>query len=180
MKGVVFNIVQEVVEQHLGPDVWDSAIEHSGVDGAFTSLGNYPDADLDGLVGALGRLAQMPRDDVLVFAGRHGFERLAERHPELLSPHATWRDVIAHLDDIIHPEVAKIYPGVEPPMFAVVDDPDIPAALRVTYTSRRQLCALAEGLIRGLGDWYRVELEVRHLCCVRQGDACCELMVVPE
>ena len=124
MKGVVFNIVQEVVEEHLGQEMWDDAVDRSDVDGAYTSLGNYPDADLEQLVGSLGELSQLSRSDVLVFAGRHGFQQLAGRHPDLVAPYSAWREVVEHLDDIIHPEVAKIYPGTDTPSFTIIAQPD--------------------------------------------------------
>ncbi len=175
MKGVVFNVVHEVVDAQLGPATWDDAIDRSGVEGVYTSLGNYPDAELGQLVGALAHSTRLSDDEVLVFAGRHGFERLAERHPDLVAAYDNWPEVIEHLDDIIHPEVAKIYPGVEVPSFEVVELAD--RSVRVVYRSRRQLCALAEGLLRGLGTWFRCELEVEHVECERRGDASCTLAV---
>jgi hypothetical protein len=175
MKGVVFNIVQEVVEEHLGPDVWDDAVDRSGVEGVYTSLGNYSDDDLEQLVGSLGQLAQLPRHDVLVFAGRHGFQQLASRHPDLVAPYAGWREVIDHLDAIIHPEVAKIYPDTDTPSFNVTHSDT--GSVTIVYDSRRQLCALAEGLLLGLGDWFRCTLAVSHIECVRQGGASCTLAV---
>ncbi len=175
VKGVVFNIVQEVVEEHLGENVWDDAVDRSRVEGAYTSLGNYPDADLEQLVGSLGDLAQLPRDDVLVFAGRHGFRQLAGRHPDLVAPYSGWREVVEHLDDIIHPEVAKIYPGTDTPSFRVIDQPD--GSVHMVYQSRRQLCSLAEGLLIGLGEWFRCSLAVSHVECVRRGGSSCTLLV---
>jgi hypothetical protein len=176
VKGVVFNIVQEVVEEHLGQDVWDDAVDRADVDGAYTSLGNYPDADLEQLVGSLSDLSQLSHNDVLVFAGRHGFRQLADRHPDLVAPYSGWRGVVEHLDDIIHPEVAKIYPDTDTPSFTTFAQPD--GSVHMVYESRRQLCSLAEGLVLGLGDWFRCTLEVSHVECVRMGDPSCTLSVI--
>ncbi|MGB5760142.1 MAG: heme NO-binding domain-containing protein [Acidimicrobiales bacterium] len=176
MKGVVFNIVQEVVEEHLGPQMWDDAVDRSDVEGAYTSLGNYPDADLEQLVGSLGELSHLSRSDVLVFAGRQGFQQLAGRHPDLIAPYSGWRDVVEHLDDIIHPEVAKIYPDADTPSFTTTAQPD--GSVHMVYESRRQLCSLAEGLVLGLGDWFRCTLAVAHVECVRMGGPSCTLSVI--
>ena len=35
MKGIVFNLLQEVVTQHYGEDVWDDLIDAAGVDGVY-------------------------------------------------------------------------------------------------------------------------------------------------
>ncbi|MFP5489690.1 MAG: heme NO-binding domain-containing protein, partial [Acidimicrobiia bacterium] len=53
VKGLFFNLAQEVVEDRWGPDRWDDAVALAGVDGAYTWLGTYPDADLFALVRAL-------------------------------------------------------------------------------------------------------------------------------
>ena len=52
MKGVVFNLLEAVVEEEHGEAAWDGLLDATGLDGSYTSLGNYPDADLVGLVGA--------------------------------------------------------------------------------------------------------------------------------
>ncbi len=80
-----------------------------------------------------------------------------------------------HLDDIIHPEVEKIYAGADAPSFVIVDEDE--RSLTVVYESRRELCALAEGLLVGLGDWFRCGLTVSHLECRRNGDPSCTMTV---
>ena len=164
MKGVIFNVVQEVVEDAFGIDFWDDAVDLAGIEGSYTSLGSYEDGDMIALVGAIAELARVSRNDVLVLAGRHGFSRLASRHTELLEGVAGWRDVLDQLDGIIHPEVRKIYPDA--------DD-----VVLLEYESKRNLCGLAEGLVKGLGDWFESELSVTHLSCVHRGDDKCHMEV---
>ena len=43
MKGVLFNVVEDVVTEALSAEAWDDVVDDSGVDGAYTSLGTYPD-----------------------------------------------------------------------------------------------------------------------------------------
>ena len=178
MKGVVLNVVQEVVELQFGADVWDDAVERTGVDGAYTSLGNYPESDLDRLAEELSTAVGVSKAEMYTEIGRHGFRHLAERHPDLLVLFTSWRDVVEHLDGIIHVEVRKIYPGVAPPSFVVRTDDD--GSLVLTYHSERRLCCLAEGLLLGLGDWYRSPLVVSHVECHQQGAALCTLVVREE
>ena len=52
MKGIIFNLVEEVVTAAYGEDTWDSLLDEAGLDGSYTSLGSYPDEDLFQLVGA--------------------------------------------------------------------------------------------------------------------------------
>ena len=62
----------------------------------------------------------------------------------------------------------------EVPGFAATQ---VDEGLRVIYTSRRKLCALAEGLILGGGEFYGHELEVTHESCVHEGHATCTMFV---
>jgi len=174
MKGVLFNVVEDVVTGALGADAWDDVIDASGASGAYTSLGNYPDTDLVAIVGAVADALEMSTADTLRLAGRLGFEPLAARAPELLAGHAGWRSVLLALDDIIHPEVLKIYPDADVPRFEVTTDGD---ALVVAYTSERRMCALADGLAVGCGAWYGEVVQVEHLSCLHDGDATCTMRV---
>ena len=61
MKGIIFNLVEDVVRSHYGDDMWDDIIDAAGVDGSYTSLGTYPDADLLAVVGAASRLLDADR-----------------------------------------------------------------------------------------------------------------------
>ena len=61
------------------------------------------------------------------------------------------------VNDIIHPEVLKIYPDSVPPAFAFEDHSD---GLVVQYRSARNLPALAEGLLSGVSLLYDGEVAV--------------------
>ena len=50
MKGVVFNLLEEAVIQKHGEDVWDALLDSAGLDGSYTSLGNYADDEMSRLV----------------------------------------------------------------------------------------------------------------------------------
>jgi hypothetical protein len=177
VKGVLFNVAQEVVERRLGADVWDDVLDRSNVDGAFTSLGNYPDSDLTEIVRAVAEVAQVTANEVLYLVGREGFADLAARHEHLLAGFDGWRSVLVALDDVIHPEVLKIYPDASVPRFSVLSDPGGPGPFVLEYRSERGLCRLAEGLIVALGDAYGHALSVEHRDCVHRGGESCVLEI---
>ena len=174
MKGILFNVVEDVVTEAMSADAWDDVVEAAGVDGSYTSLATYPDSDLNALVAAIAAAADLSAEQTLTLAGRLGFKHLATRNPHLLDGIDGWQQLVESLDDIIHPEVRKIYPDAEVPGFATTE---IDGGLRVVYTSRRQLCALAEGLIIGGGEWFGCELTVEHERCVRQGGDDCTMVI---
>lgn len=177
MKGVLFNIVEDVVDDTLPPGSWDAALDDACVAGAYTSLGDYPDAELGGIVAALAERTGLSQPDVLRHAGRHGFAHLAERHGELLDGIDGVGPLLRKLDDVIHPEVLKLYPEASPPCFPVTDGPG-GERWTMRYESDRGLCHLAEGLVLGAGDHFGTPLEVGQATCRHRGDDECLITVV--
>jgi len=45
VKGIIFNVAEEVVTDLYGADAWDSLLASAELEGAYTSLGNYDDAE---------------------------------------------------------------------------------------------------------------------------------------
>jgi hypothetical protein len=174
MKGVVFNIVEEVVSAQLSVSAWDGIVRAAAVDGAYTSSGTYADDELTRIVAATAQATGTTSDDVLRFVGLHGFELLADRVPEVMQQMRQWADVLVELDAIIHAEVRKLYPGAMVPGFLATVQPD---GVLLRYTSTRSLCALADGLAVGAGRWFGRSLVVQHVACTRRGDADCVLLV---
>lgn len=174
MKGVLFNVVEDVVTEALSADAWDAVVDESGVGGAYTSLGTYPDAELGEIVCAAARAAKISETETLRLTGRLGFKHLVRRAPHLLDGIDDWKSVLRSLDEIIHPEVRKIYPDADVPGFSATDDGEV---LVMVYTSKRGLCALADGLVVGSGEWFGAALSVEHTTCVHNGDESCTMRV---
>jgi hypothetical protein len=170
----VFNVMQDVFEAEFGAAAWDAVLAHARVDGAYTALGAYGEAEFASLVSGAAEVARASEPEVLRMVGRRGFALLVGRHPELVVDMSTWGEVLQHLSGMIHPEVEKIYPGAQIPAISVHRSGQ---ALMVTYRSHRQLCALAEGLLCGLGDWYGATLDITHDPCVRYGAEICMMEI---
>lgn len=176
VKGILFNVVEEVVEEDLSDRDWDLALCRAGVEGAYTSLGNYPSAQLLAIAGALADQQHAATEDVLRAAGEHGYHHLAARHPALVEPYQDLGDLLLHLDTVIHPEVLKLYPHADPPRFEVhpLGEND---AWGVTYRSTRGLCHLAEGLMRGAAASFERQAHIAQVTCRHRGDPTCHFEV---
>lgn len=158
MKGVIFNVVQEAVEQLGGADLWDDIVDKAGASGAYTGLGNYEDAELVSLVVAASDILDKAVPDVLVLVGRTALPHLANKAPELIKDANSPIELLMLVNDVIHVEVLKLYPDSDPPELRhkLRDD----GALLLTYKSKRNMGDLAEGLIRGTGDFYDQPVEL--------------------
>lgn len=175
MKGIIFNLLEEAAEQHFGPDTWTDLVEASGVSGSYTSLGSYPDAEILALVETAANVTGKSCNEVLQWFGRAAIPLLAGRYGELFEGHPSARSFILSVNDIIHPEVRKLYAGAHCPHFQFRDAEA--GALLVGYQSPRQLCHLAHGFIEGAADWFGEIAAVEHIGCMADGAAMCQLSV---
>lgn len=175
MKGIVFNVLQEIVTETAGEEVWDSVVERSGVGGAYTALGTYDDAELLDISTVLAADVGLELPDAFRWVGERAMPHFFERYPQLFD-HAGTLSLVLALNRIIHPEVYKIYPGAEPPTF-VYDIIDENSHVRMEYQSRRHMCTFAEGLVLGAAAHYREQVEVSQPECRLRGDSRCVLDV---
>ena len=157
--------------RHHGEDVWENLLDESGLDGAYTSLGSYPDADVLQLVSIAAHTLNSTSFEVLRWFGREAMPLLAARYPVFFSGHSTTRPFVLSVNSIIHPEVRMIYPGADVPTFGFRDEPD--GSLLMTYASARKFCALAQGFVEGAANEFSETLGFEHLQCMHEGDATC-------
>ena len=175
MKGVIFNLLEDAVAIEHGPDTWTDLIDAAGIDGAFTSLGSYPDETLLALVDTAAVATNATPADVLRWFGTAAIPLLAERYGVFFEGHPGARSFILSVNAIIHPEVRKLYSGAGCPHFQFTTDAD--DNLIVGYQSPRRLCALAEGFILGAAAHYGERVTVSHLACMLDDSPLCRIKV---
>lgn len=157
MKGVVFTEFIEFVENSFGFDAVDTMIEDSGLNGVYTQAGNYPFEEMLALIVALSKIQKVEVNELLEKYGEHLFDRLAGLYQNI-NKFSSAFDIIAHVDNIIHPEVHKLYPDAELPSFRLITQE--PNKLTLEYMSNKSLHYLAKGLILGVAKYYKEDLIV--------------------
>jgi hypothetical protein len=175
MKGIVFNLLEQVVVNRHGEAAWDTLLDKTGFSGSYTSLGNYPDSEIEALVQAGSEALDLPPRDVLRWFGREAMPLLATHYPVFFTAHASTRSFVSSVNSIIHPEVRKLYTGAGCPHFHFEDAAD--GALLLGYNSPRRLCALAHGFIEGAADYFGETVRVEHPRCMHNGDTSCQLAI---
>lgn len=179
MKGIIFNLFEETVTQEFGEAAWEEVLECSGMEGVYTSLGNYGDEEF------LTLLKSMPSElgategqaSLLRWFGRRSIPLLAQRYPMFFTGHSSARSFLLTLNEIIHPEVRKLYPGATPPVFDFDPVAGFEGADRLVigYRSARRLCALAEGFIEGAADHFGERVRIEQPICMLEGNERCVL-----
>ena len=177
MKGIILNLLEDAVVDAYGESAWDRALDEAELDGVYTSLGNYDDADLMKLVSVVGTALAAPDDDVLRWFGQQAIPGMVKRWPGFFAPHQQTVPFLKTLNSVIHPEVRKLYAGASCPHFAFTSVTD--GSLVIGYRSPRKLCGLAHGFILGAGDHYGETLAVRHQECRNEGSDRCLIAVTP-
>ena len=175
MKGIIFNVFEQLVARDRGEEAWDRLLDDSGLEGAHTSLGSYADGDFVKLIQSASAAWDLPADEVVRWLGREALPVFAERYPEFFEPHETTLEFLLTLNEIIHPEVRKLYPGAEVPVFdhSVLDH----RFLTMGYRSDRKLCMFGEGLIEGAAAHFGEQVSIEQPSCMNRGDKRCVLEI---
>lgn len=177
MKGVIFNLLESVATQRWGENAWDDILESAGVEGAYTAIGNYADEEFQLLL--LNLPTEDPVDTRLRWFGRAAMPLLAKGYPEFFGYTDTYH-YLRTINDVIHREVRKLYPGVDVPVFDMEPPGDLAedGTRHVTmgYRSARRLCRLAEGFILGAADYFGEQAHVSQRECMLLGADRCVLV----
>lgn len=178
MKGIIFNLVEQVVVDDYNVETWEDLLDLTHVHGSYSAVGSYPDEELVALVDAGSQETGISGQDLMRHIGRKSIPLLRDRYPEFFDMHTDCRGFLGSLNEVIHPEVRKLYEGAEPPLFVMTDGDD--GSLLMEYHSNRSMCALAEGLILGTADYYGHPVTVTQPMCKLRGAPHCELKVSPR
>lgn len=175
MKGIIFNLLEDVVVAAHGDAVWDELLDQADLNGIYTSLGSYDDAEMMQLVSAAGTALSLSDDEVLRWFGQRAIPGMVNRWPAFFAAHQQTIPFLRTLNSVIHPEVRKLYAGAYCPHFDFTSPAD--GSLMIGYRSPRQLCGLAHGFILGAGDHYGEAVTVEHLECLHGGSDRCLISV---
>ncbi|WP_430459717.1 heme NO-binding domain-containing protein [Thalassolituus sp. LLYu03] len=175
MKGVVFDMLRDLVEDRFGLEGWDAVLEKAGSDGLYISTQTYQDEQLVGLVVAASAVTGIAIPDLLRAFGEFMAGELYKRFPSFFDNAQDLIQFLVSVDRIVHVEVRKLYPDAALPTFRYQrENPD---ELLMNYRSPRKLCHLAEGLINGSARHFGNQIELVHSPCMHDGADHCGLHV---
>lgn len=174
MKGIIFNLLQGMIEKHHGAGMWDAVLDEAKSRGIYSGIGSYPDAELMELIRiSAEKLGQSP-EFLTRWFGQESFPPLAQKFPELINLYTDTISFLLQINDVIHAEVKKLYADAMVPVFEYKRLAD--NKLKITYVSRRKLCLFAEGLIEGAARHFGQKVNIHQECCMLKGDTCCDLV----
>ena len=169
MKGVVFTELVNMIEDQFGLEVLDEVIENANLEsgGAYTAVGDYPDSEIYSILAELGKITGLNTKQMLAAYSGCFFSMLNLTYTNFFKKHDCALKFLASLDDYIHPEALKLYPGAKVPGFKPnwINDNE----LELVYTSERKMGDLARGLIDQTISHYKEEVVVSETYLEKDG-----------
>lgn len=164
MLGMINHALQEMVEERLGTDAWESIRAEVKVpDRVFVIMRQYPDEVTFALAGAVAGRLGVPVPDALHAFG-HYWMVYTERQPwgkVMRSMGANVRELLPALNDL-HSRISLAFPGVTMPQFRT--ETVAGGAMRVHYFSSRDgLGPFVHGVLEGIGAMYGEIVQVSHV-----------------
>jgi hypothetical protein len=161
MKGVVFTEYLEFIEEQFGFDVVDDMIEKAGVSGVYTQAGNYEFNELFEMVQSLSKISKTAVGVLIGAFAKHLFKKLVVIYPKPVQEYSNSFEFISNIDNVVHPEVKKLYPEAELPTFETVSYTN--NTLVMKYKSTKPLMDLAQGLMEGCAEHYNEKLDISYV-----------------
>ncbi len=163
MYGMVNQAVRGLVIDRFGVQTWTRI--HSGAKAPenFSAMQPYDDAVTYDLVGQAVEVLGVPMESILHAFGEYWVLEIATKHYGTLmaSTGRDFADFLANLDHM-HQRIRVTFPNYQPPSFRV--KPVDPGTLQVDYYSHRPgLLPFVEGLFKGLGQYFSVEVSFEHI-----------------
>lgn len=177
MKGIVFTVFLEMVEEkfsaNMVDDIIDDANPSSG--GAYTSVGTYPHSEIVALVQALSQRSKLAIADLLPAFGEYLFGKFVIGYPRYFEDVDNAFDFLSSIETVIHTEVKKLYPDAELPRF---DTEEYSAdKLVLVYHSPRHFEDIAHGLIQGCIKHFAEQINIEREV-VGEGDSRSERFIL--
>ena len=177
MHGIVLKGLKDFVVSEYDRDAWQAIQREAGLGPTvYVPLTEYDDADVLALVGAASELTGTDVSTLLDEFGQFLVPPLVETYGVHVDEDWTGLELLANVEEYIHTALrAKQLSSFTPPNLRSEWEGN--DQVRITYGSDRELCALAKGLIRGVGEHYGEPLVLEESSCMLAGDERCEILV---
>ena len=176
MHGTIFAELKKYADARWGAETWSRWLTSAGVGSRhYLSIQAYPDEELTRIVSAMSDSTGKPVDELLEDFGQFIAPDLMALYRSLIQP--SWRslELIENTEMTIHRVVRNQQADAAPPYLHTQRTG--PEQVTVTYTSARRLCALARGIIFGVGAHFGETLSVQQPECMLRGDPACRIVV---
>ena len=176
MHGLIFAELKRFVEVNHGAKAWEALVKKAGLENQFyMPVKEYPDAEATALLTAACNLTGLSPNTILESFGEFITPTLMKMYGHLAKPEWRTLDFILNAEQSIHTVVRVNNPGAKPPQLQCTRMSPVEIMLR--YNSPRKMCALANGIVKGVAKHYGEKIALAHMKCMHQGAKECEISV---
>jgi len=176
MQAIIFAELKRYAEARLGDDAWRPLLREAGVTRAvFAPGGDYPDAEAGAIVAATSKKTGLEPDAILQDFGEFIAPDLVRLYRHIIDPKWKTLDLIEHTEETIHKAVRRDNPAASPPQLKCARKG--PGEVIIHYGSRRRMCGIAKGIVRGLARHYGEKVSLAEPTCLMKGGAECQIVV---
>lgn len=176
MHGSICVIVKKFIEQNYGSVVWKDILKSAGHEGLVLSpIQSYPDEAVFAIVGSACEHLEIDMPTALEAVGKFAAPELIKFSRGMLHPEWKTFELLGNIESLIHRTIRINNPDAEPATIQAFELSE--NEVQVVYSSPRGLCALANGILQGLGDYFAEDLQVVENTCRHKGDPFCTFTV---
>jgi hypothetical protein len=176
MHGLIFLQLQRFAQKQAGGAAWEQLLREARLPvKSYSPVGVYADRELVALVEAASRVFGMAVNGVLEAFGEFVAPEFIKLYGRLIQPEWKTLELIENTETLIHAAVRVGNPAATPPVLHCVRG--TADELQIVYSSGRQLCSVARGIVRGVARHYGETVQIADHACMLRGDPFCALQV---
>jgi predicted Ser/Thr protein kinase len=177
MHGLILLQLQRFAQKQGSVATWDNILREARLPvKAYSPARVYDDEELFALVSAAGRLLNIPTETVLEAFGEFIAPELIGLYGTLIESNWKTLDLIENTERLIHTAVRVGNPGAMPPVLHCIRSTR--DEIQIMYSSKRRLCSIAKGIIKGVARHYGEAVNITDDACMQRGDPYCALHVM--
>jgi hypothetical protein len=176
VQGVIFDELEKYVVRELGQTGLSRIRDLTGRgDRGYEFDKAYPDDELFVMLRGLVESTKRPAEEIVEEFGEVLALGLIDVYGFLIDPRWSFLEFLLNTETVIHAGVKLNTPGARPPLIQTLRFG--PESVKVSYRSKRRLCPLAKGIIRGAAAHYNVSIDLTEEVCMLRGDSECVITV---
>lgn len=176
MHGIIFIQLQKFVETNYENHTWHALLKDADLSHRiYLPFKEYPDEDVMSIVTRISSATKVPTGTLLEDFGTFIVGDLVKLYGSFIN--RDWRtlDLIENTEEMVHKALRRRDPNAKPPVISCLRQHS--NSLIVIYRSHRQMCAVAKGIIRGVGKYYQEIINVEESKCMHNGHDHCRIHV---
>jgi hypothetical protein len=174
--GIIFSELKAFIDQLAGPAAWQVVCEQAGLAGRiYAPFGSFPDEEVVRLVESASRSLGREPQEMLRDFGTFIAPHLLQLYKHRIDPSWGPLELIEHTEPTIHEVLRSKDPHAKPPR--LVAHRTAADTVVIHYDSHRRLCAIAKGIILGIGEAYGSRVLISETECMLAGARRCSIVV---